>query len=286
MDGARISSYPHFSWLAYPLAVPPPRILAVHQDRHVTHRLWLVTAGHADVRWTTRRTETAFHTGLGCIGFFPCDRERHTMAVTSADGYHGSVICVPERHLRRLSAMDGLNLPRDFQPIPAFRDALIRASLQRLTAAGDGEPLVEDIGAEIAARQIILRLSDLIGGVRPDWLNDTSVFAAPVMRRIVEEIDAGLGGRMSLEGLAAHVGLSPSHFARKFQHSSGLSINRFVNRRRVRMSFTLLRDDSITLAALALELGFCSQSHFTRLFSGLTGMTPKQFRLRHRRTTS
>lgn len=285
MDGAHISSYPHFSWLAYPLGVAPPRILDVHQCRHVTHRLWLATGGHADVRWIVNRIETAFHTGVGGVGFFPCDRERHTMAIASADGFHAYVLCIPDDHLRRLSSSDGLEMPGNFQARPAFHDTLMRACLVRLTA-GDGTALAEDIGAEIAARQIILRLGELVGGARPDWLNDTSAFHPAVMRRIVEEIDAGLGGQLSLEGLGANCGLSPSHFARKFQHSSGLSVNRFANRRRIRMSLTRLRDESITLARLALDLGFCSQSHFTRLFSGVTGMTPKQFRIRCRRTTS
>jgi AraC-like DNA-binding protein len=39
-----------------------------------------------------------------------------------------------------------------------------------------------------------------------------------------------------------------------------------------------MKTDGVPLAQQSLDLGFCSQSHFTRLFSGLTGITPHQFR--------
>jgi AraC-like DNA-binding protein len=39
-----------------------------------------------------------------------------------------------------------------------------------------------------------------------------------------------------------------------------------------------LRDDPQSLAQVALDLGFSSRSHVTRLFSSLTGMTPAKYR--------
>jgi AraC family transcriptional regulator len=74
------------------------------------------------------------------------------------------------------------------------------------------------------------------------------------------------------------VGISPSHFARKFRQSTGLSLHRFVNLRRIQASFPLLRAREIPLAHVAIDLGFASQSHFTRLFSEQTGMTPAKYR--------
>jgi len=79
-------------------------------------------------------------------------------------------------------------------------------------------------------------------------------------------------------------GLSPSPFARKFRQSTGLSLQRFINRRRLCGSLQKLKDESQSLAHLALDLGFSSQSHFPRLFSGLTGMTPQTYRKQVKRT--
>jgi AraC-like DNA-binding protein len=91
------------------------------------------------------------------------------------------------------------------------------------------------------------------------------------------------GVPMALVTLADTVRLSPGHFARKFHRSAGLSLNRFINVRRIAASFLLLRQERRPLAGIALDLGFSSQSQFTRLFSGLTGISPEQFRSLHRR---
>jgi AraC family transcriptional regulator len=72
--------------------------------------------------------------------------------------------------------------------------------------------------------------------------------------------------------------MSPSHFAKKFQQSAGLSLQRFVNRRRLQAAMTMLQTGSTPLSQVALALGFSSQSHFTRLFGEMTGMTPARFR--------
>ena len=97
------------------------------------------------------------------------------------------------------------------------------------------------------------------------------------MRQIVANIDAHLTARYSLTDANDGSGLSPSHFAKKFRKSTGLSLNRFMNMRRVNASLDMLAARSVPLAQLSLNLGFCSQSHFTRLFRGVTGLTPHRF---------
>ena len=80
------------------------------------------------------------------------------------------------------------------------------------------------------------------------------------------------------------MGLSPSHFAKKFRCSTGLSLLRLVNRRRILASLDVLKDRSQPLAHVALELGFSSQAHFTYLFRSLTGMTPAKYQKQVRPT--
>ena len=95
-------------------------------------------------------------------------------------------------------------------------------------------------------------------------------------------VDEHLRIAPSLSDMSIRVGMSPSHFARKFRQSTGLSMGRFVNRRRIRWSLETLKTGS-SLASVGLDLGFSSQSHFTRIFSGLTGMTPAKYQKQFRR---
>jgi len=79
-------------------------------------------------------------------------------------------------------------------------------------------------------------------------------------------------------------GLSPSHSARKFRQTTGVSLARFVNRRRLQAAIRQFATTDGLLATLAQELGFSSPSHFTRLFSRLTGMRPGRYRRQLRPT--
>ena len=140
-----------------------------------------------------------------------------------------------------------------------------------------GQGVSLEIGSEIVARKLVLRLVELLGGKKPDWHDDHSGFTPPVMKQIVEYLDTLLHHQFCLQELASLFGCSPSHFARKFRHTEGLSLGRFINRRRLAAAMRTLQNDSTPLAQIALDLGFSSQSHFTRLFSDLTGMTPAKF---------
>lgn len=283
MDGDPRAPYPHFSWLAHWLCVESPRVFDVHRCRHVTHHLLLTTEGDADIQWDREGSDTAFHATAGGISFFPSDQHEHTLSITSGGGFTAYDVMIPAWQVQRVCLAEGLEPVTDFQPLPMFRDTLMEASLLRLALRIDGRHIADEIGAEIAARQVVQRLCVLVGGTVPQWLRDSSVFPPAVMRQVVASIDAHLGRSMSLESMGRAVGLSPGHFARKFHHSAGESLGRFMNRRRIGASFALLRVGDEPLVQIALDLGFSSQSHFTRLFSGLTGMTPDQFRRAQRR---
>ncbi|MFN7812113.1 MAG: helix-turn-helix transcriptional regulator [Planctomycetia bacterium] len=277
MDGATLSPYPHYSWLAHRIAVRPPNAFAFHEERHVGHRLLLTTAGEARITWTSRGNEQTFRSAAGDIGFYPRDDATHGQAITAAGGYEAYAVGMPEHHLRELGTSDGVRGRQAFHAMPVFRDAVIQASLLRLAEGSGCRQISENIGDEIAARQIVIRLSALVGGRPPDWQRDASVFTPAVMRQVVEHVDAHLAGHPTLEQTSRCFGLSPSHFARKFQRSTGLSLNRFINRRRIGRALAVLAAADTPLAQLSLDLGFCSQSHFTRLFRGLTGITPLRF---------
>jgi AraC-like DNA-binding protein len=278
MDGSRLSPYPHLSWFSYGITIRPPRIFVLHEYTAVTHRLIVATEGDADFQLNDGARAVSYHMTDGSLGFFPCDAAVHSLGITATGTFRGHTLLVPSKHLESVCEAEGARHAVEFPTIPVFRDALLSASALRLVVRDSAGNLSQDVGSEIAARQVLMRLATLAGGHPPDWLKDTSVFTPRVMMLIVERVDAHLRVRASLGEISSGFGLSPSHFARKFQTSTGLSLNRFMNRRRIGQSLALLRTGRTPLAQLSLDLGFSSQSHFTRLFSGLTGLTPFQFR--------
>lgn len=99
--------------------------------------------------------------------------------------------------------------------------------------------------------------------------------------RVLRHIDAHLGDPISLTDLAAAACMSRFHFARRFRQSTGESPMQYVMRRRIERAMPMPAGSARSVAAIALELGFFDQSHFTRSFRRLAGMAPRDYRRRH-----
>jgi AraC-like DNA-binding protein len=250
----------------------------------VTHTVALVTAGAFEVQLIRRGCASHGHYAREHVSFWYGDNEHRTRVIRSgAEPASAYLLRIPQQHLVDLARSDQAEPPLEDRPAVPPGDAMIRRCLGRLISP-TGFGVSRDPGAEIAARELVVRLVELLGGTRPDWIDDASVFSPACASRLVDYIDARLHAHIRLEELAVIVGLSPSHCARKFQRTMGLSLGRFINRRRLAKALDVLRDDSTPLSRVALDLGFSSQSHLTRLFSDLFGITPARYRKRFKPT--
>jgi AraC-like DNA-binding protein len=83
--------------------------------------------------------------------------------------------------------------------------------------------------------------------------------------------------RWTLPALAARVGLSPWHLSRSFRAHLGLGLHQYRVRLRLLSALDRLYDTRMPdLARIALEVGFCSHSHFTREFRAFFGVPPSR----------
>lgn len=98
------------------------------------------------------------------------------------------------------------------------------------------------------------------------------------LRRLIEYIDAQIGGDLSLDAMAAEVGLSPFYLSRVFKARIGQSPHQYVIGRRVERAKALLRDTAIPIADVALAAGFSSQSHMSNWFRRVVGVSPAAYR--------
>lgn len=285
MDCSRLSSQPHHSWLSTPFVLQQATAVVLEQ-RQTTHMLVIGTREAADIRWICRGSERAYHHGLDQVSFFNADDEDHTRLVRpTAVPSSANVLLIPKGHLDDMGTEDQAGPPGECRSFRPRVDAKLRDCLSLLCATS-GRQEVQDIGSEIAARRLVCRLLEILGGRTPDWCKDSNVFTTRETDQIVEYIDSRLHARhqFCLEEIAVLVGLSPSHCAKKFRLTTGVSLGRFINRRRVAMAMLVLRKEETSLAEMAFDLGFSSQSHLTRLFSDLTGVTPAKYRKQFRRT--
>jgi AraC family transcriptional regulator len=84
---------------------------------------------------------------------------------------------------------------------------------------------------------------------------------------------------LTLGQLAQMAGVHPVHVAAAFRRQYGCTVGEYVRQRRIEFARQQLISSPASLAEVALAAGFADQSHFSRTFKRLTGLTPKTYRL-------
>lgn len=162
-----------------------------------------------------------------------------------------------------------ISCPGPFPAAPfVVRDGRVQAAFdrafQRLLCgdAAGAEPLV----------QLLLRLS-----------RSVSPPAVPRERARLEGARAMIerhhAERLPLRALAGAARMSPYSLHRAFRERYGLPPLEYQHLVRIQRAQDLLREDPTRpLSALALDLGFADQAHFTRRFKQYVGMPPRRWR--------
>jgi transcriptional regulator GlxA family with amidase domain len=96
-------------------------------------------------------------------------------------------------------------------------------------------------------------------------------------------MEANLSTGVRLRDLAEITRLSQSQFGRAFKASTGLAPHQWQMNLRINRAQQLLLDGELSLAQIALVTGFSEQSHFTRVFRSIVGVSPGFWRRDRRR---
>jgi len=90
-------------------------------------------------------------------------------------------------------------------------------------------------------------------------------------------LDAHYAGHITLEQLCWHAGLSKSTLLRAFTRARGITPYRYLQAVRVNQAKVLL-ERGVPPGEAAARTGFADQSHFTKSFRSMIGLTPGAYR--------
>jgi len=105
------------------------------------------------------------------------------------------------------------------------------------------------------------------GGL-PNWL----------ATRLATFIEQNLEQPIRSHDLIALTGLSSGHFFRTFKETFGQAPFAYIARLRIKRAQDLMLTTNHSLCQIAQDCGMCDQSHLTRVFRQLVGMTPGEWR--------
>lgn len=131
----------------------------------------------------------------------------------------------------------------------------------------------------VRANAILLDILYRLGRL---WQGSGEVAAKMPVHRIAAEAYEYLGEHYaedcSLKTVAAALHVSPNYLHAIFLREVGVTPFAYVTEKRVQRAEALIAAGEKSMQEIALEVGFCSQSHFNKVFKEQTGQTPAAYR--------
>ncbi len=140
--------------------------------------------------------------------------------------------------------------------------------LTELTSVTDDEQL------SLWLREAILRIFDAVERVR-------AAQVPPLVRKALEALRTHASGTSVAqirEKVARQVAVSPRQLTQLLKERTGRTFADLLRETRVERACEMLIETDLTVAAIALDSGFCDQSYFTHVFQKIKKTTPKQYR--------
>lgn len=146
-------------------------------------------------------------------------------------------------------------------------DALMAAAHRAAAIAGPSNPvLVVPVGPDPT-------------GIRALRVGAAACLPVPVIRAL-EILEARMAEDLSLNTVAASVGLSPSHLSRQLARATGNGFAECLALVRIGAAKRYLADGALTVKEVARLVGFHDPAYFARVFRRVEGRSPAEFRLR------
>lgn len=211
----------------------------------------------------------------GTVRFVQPNEQTQLLPMTAVDEL---MVYIPGPLFRRQASAQGL--ATEGKLCPQIRPVIeANYAVQRLI------PLLE-LGSEIPAK----RSQSLVMGLATSLmalLLDPDLHRTQFPERsltdaeydqVVTFAEARLSQHLNLAEWAYAIGFSPNDFTRRFQQRTGVAPYTWFLDRRIAEAKLLMTQTEMPLVEIALNAGFCSQSHFTEAFRRRVGSSPGRWR--------
>lgn len=156
--------------------------------------------------------------------------------------------------------------------MPEFLPLCITEDLRRLLSAFPQSHLsAHDSSREKAASLLNFILCELQDNAAVESVN-------PYILKITRYINAHITKQLSLQSVSAQIGLSKQYVSALFKKETGKTLTDYINERKLLLARQLLQNGEMSLAEIAMHIGYDNYGYFSRLFKRSFGISPVNMR--------
>ncbi len=102
------------------------------------------------------------------------------------------------------------------------------------------------------------------------------------IKEAINYIEQNFQNNITIEDIAAVCGINRSYFGKIFRNSIGRSPQEFLMNYRMVKATELLKLTSLSIAEIGSAVGYENQLHFSRAFKTIYGVSPREWRNKHK----
>lgn len=100
----------------------------------------------------------------------------------------------------------------------------------------------------------------------------------PKVSQIIKYINENYHQALSLSSVAKEFYLSPFYLSKLFKQTTNFTFTEYLNSVKIRNATKLLQNNKYKIIDIAEKVGFTNNTHFTRVFKAVMGMSPMKYR--------
>jgi AraC-like DNA-binding protein len=109
-------------------------------------------------------------------------------------------------------------------------------------------------------------------------INDVQITDNYTINKILQYLHLNIENHVSLEQLSKDLGISMGYASDTFKKHTGTTLMMYAKSLKIERAKVLLSGTDKSILDISITLGFYDQSHFSRIFKSLTGVSPTDYR--------
>lgn len=139
------------------------------------------------------------------------------------------------------------------------------------------EDLRKEFYLQLLLAELLILINNFIDDLKTEEFHYSQIMH-PKISRIIEHINDHYHEPISLTSMAKEVYMSPSYLSKLFKNTTNFTFTQYLNSVRIKNSQKLLKNPNYRIIDVAQKVGFTNNTHFTRVFKEIIGMSPTNYR--------